>query len=165
MEPLIRNAAPADAVPITAIYNDAIARTDASLWFDPRPESEAAAKIAAATALHPFLVAEAAGEVLGGAWAGPWNDRDGYRTTVEFTVYLAEAARGRGLGKRLYAELIRRCTAAGARDAIGGLTIPNDASVRLHESMGFTKVAHFPGIAEKFGTRLDVGYWHRRLDA
>lgn len=163
--PSIRDARPEDAAPITAIYNDAIARTDASLWFDARPESEAAEKVAAATPLHPVIVAELDGRVLGAAWTSPWNPRDGYARTVEFTVYIAEAARGKGVGKALYAELIRRARAAGVRDVMAGATIPNDASVALHESMGFRKVGHFPGIAEKFGTRLDVAYFQLTLEA
>ena len=155
---------PGDAEAITAIYNDAIARTDASLWADPRPVSETQHRIAAATALHPVLVGDSDGAVIAGAWASEWNPRDGYATTVEFTVYVAEPARGRGVGRALYTALIERVRAAGARDVMAGATIPNDGSVRLHESMGFERVGHFRGIAEKFGKRLDVMYWQLRLD-
>ncbi|MEM7755483.1 MAG: N-acetyltransferase family protein [Planctomycetota bacterium] len=162
--PTIRDAEPADAPAITAIYNDAIARTDASLWFEPRPESEAADKIAAASARHPYVVAESDGRVLGAAWVSPWNARDGYDRTVEFTVYIAEPARGRGIGRLLYAELIERARAADVRDIIAGLTVPNNPSERLHESMGFQRVGYFPGIAEKFGKRLDVAYFQLRLE-
>jgi len=161
--PFIRNATISDTGPITAIYNDAIDHTVASVWFDHRPVSELAERIESATELHPTLAAEIDGVVVGGAWAGPWNPRNGYDSTVEFTVYVDGSVRGRGVGKALYSELIRRVRAAGARDAIGGISLPNDASVRLHESLGFRHVGTFEGIAEKFGRCLDVGYWQLRL--
>lgn len=159
----IRLATPSDVPAITAIYNDAIAKTVASFWTSPRPESDAAEQLAAAGDRYPWLVAEREGEVVGWAQSKPWNPRDAYARTCELTIYIAESARGLGVGGALYADLIERLRTLGYANIIGGITLPNEASVRLHESAGFEKAAHFVGVGEKFGQVLDVGYWQLRL--
>ncbi|MEL7484779.1 MAG: N-acetyltransferase family protein [Planctomycetota bacterium] len=161
----VRHATIFDAEAVTVIFNHAIANTDASLWYDPRPVAELRAEIEAASDAYPWLVAEnEQGDVVGWAMVKPWNKRDGYRHTVETTIYLAHHARGKGVGRMLYDELFRLILDQGYQHVIAGVSLPNPASVRLHESMGMTRVALFPGIGTKFGRRVDVGYWHRAFE-
>ncbi len=160
----IRTATIFDAEAVAAIYNHAIEHSDASLWYEPRPVEELRGQIERASERYPWLVAEeGGGEVIGWACVRPWNPRDGYRHTVETTIYIHHEHKGRGVGRMLYDELFRLIREQGYRHAIAGISIPNPASVRLHEAMGMKRVALFPGIGEKFGKRVDVGYWQVTL--
>ncbi|MEL6328747.1 MAG: N-acetyltransferase family protein [Planctomycetota bacterium] len=159
---LVRHARTDDASAIAAIYNDAIARTTSSFWTEPRPVEEIRAAIPAEASGHPWLVAEEAC-VVGFAWSKPWNPREAYARTVEVSVYVAEGARGRGVGRALYETLFDRLAGLGHRRVIAGIALPNEASVRLHEAMGMRPVGIFEGIGEKFGREIDVGYWQGRL--
>ena len=107
----------------------------------------------------PWLVALDADQCLGYAYATRWKERFAYRFSVESTVYLAPAASGRGLGSALYRALFDELKALGVHAVVGGITLPNPASVALHEKMGMRKVAHFAEIGFKFGEWVDVGYW------
>lgn len=78
-------------------------------------------------------------------------------------MYLTKAHVGKGSGSLLYSELLARLASLGAHVAIGGVALPNDASVALHEKLGFRKVAHFEEVGHKFGKWVDVGYWQKRL--
>lgn len=161
---LIRGATIFDAEAIGAIYNDAIERTIASLWESPRPVEEIRGEIERASERHPWLVGETlGGEIAGYALVKPWNPRHGYKHTVETTIYIHAEQRGRGVGRALYGELFRLIREQGYKHVIAGISLPNEASVRLHESMGMTRVALFPGIGEKFGRVIDVGYWQVTL--
>lgn len=155
----IRLATQADAPAVAAIYNHAIAHTIASFWTEPRPDEE----IADGGEKYPWLVAERDGpdgkQVVGSAWSKRWNPRTAYDITCEVTIYIAPDAQGQGVGKALYTDLFARLKAIGYRHIIGGISLPNEASVRLHESMGMKRVALFEGIGEKFGEAIDVGYW------
>lgn len=148
-----------------AIYNDAIARSIATFHTSPRPLSEMEATLAPSTG-HPVFVAipgDGHG-VLGYANAKAWSPREAYARTVEVSVYIAERARGRGVGKALYGALFAEIRARGYASIIAGVSLPNEASVRLHESMGMRAVGVFRGVGEKFGRRIDVGYWQLTLD-
>lgn len=156
----IRLATPADVAAITAIYNHAILNTIASFWTEPRPEEELAREVGASgERTYPWLVAQRNGQVVGTAWSKRWNPRTAYDITCEVSVYIADGAKGQGVGKALYTDLFARLRAIGYKHIIGGISLPNEASVRLHESMGMKRVALFPGIGEKFGREIDVGYW------
>ncbi|MEO1510803.1 MAG: N-acetyltransferase family protein [Planctomycetota bacterium] len=111
---LVRHARTDDASAIAAIYNDAIARTTSSFWTEPRPVEEIRAAIPAEASGHPWLVAEEAC-VVGFAWSKPWNPREAYARTVEVSVYVAEGARGRGVGRALYETLFDRLAGLGHR--------------------------------------------------
>ena len=111
----------------------------------------------------PWLVAEDSGRVTGYAYASPWNVRSAYRHTVECSVYLEPTATGQGLGGRLYAELFSILRGQDLRIVIGGVSLPNAASVALHEKFGFEKVAHFKEVGYKLGRWIDVGYWQMSL--
>lgn len=163
-EHTLRLATQADVPAITAIYNDAIAKTVASFWMSARPENEAAEQLQQAGERYPWYVAERDGVVLGYVQSKPWNPRDAYARTCELTIYVAESARGLGVGSSLYRRVIEHLRTLGYANVIGGITLPNEPSVRLHEQCGFTKVAHFEEVGEKFGQILDVGYWQLKLD-
>lgn len=161
---LIRAATAADAEAIAAIYNHYVLETIVTFEEEPVAPQEMARRIAEVQAAGlPWLVAEEGGLIAGYAYATPWRSRFGYRFSVEVTVYTAPGQAGRGVGSRLYGELLPLLEAQGRHAAMGGIALPNDASIALHEKFGFRKVAHFrePGI--KFGRWIDVGYWQRVL--
>ncbi|MCF7688871.1 MAG: GNAT family N-acetyltransferase, partial [Cephaloticoccus sp.] len=122
-----------------------------------------AARMAGITSKLPWLVCEVDGIMTGFAYASPWKGRCAYRFTVESTVYLAPDAFGRGLGTKLYSALIEAVQSLGQHSVIGGIALPNAASVALHEKLGFHKVAHFEQVGWKFNRWIDVGYWERLL--
>jgi len=112
----------------------------------------------------PWVVAEAPdGLVAGYAKASRWKSRQAYRWTVELGVYVRDEHRGRGVGRTLYARLFEELEAIGYRTVLAGISLPNDASVRLHEAMGMTRCALIPRNGFKHGKWHDVGYWVRHL--
>jgi phosphinothricin acetyltransferase len=155
----IRTASPADAVAVAAIYNWYVANTVITFEVDPVPAEEMARRIEAVLAAHEWLVLENGGELLGYAYAGRYHARAAYGYTAESTIYLRHGLEGQGLGTPLYAELLRRILARGYRSLIGGIALPNEPSVRLHERLGFEKVSHLRRIGFKLGRWIDVGHW------
>lgn len=159
----IRPVTPDDHEPIAAILAHEVIHGVAHFGLTPpTPESVAADFAQVDPARHPAFVAEDASGVLGFCKSAPWQTREAYAWSVEITVYVRADARGRGVGKALYATLIPRLRELGYRNAIGGITQPNPASVALHESFGMTRVALYPAIGYKHAAWHDVGYW--RLD-
>lgn len=163
---VIRSALAGDAGAIADIYNHYIRET--VVTFEEAPVTAAAmeARLEETVAEGlPWLVAEDDGVVAGYAYASKWKGRCAYRFSVEVTVYLAPEAAGAGLGSRLYESLFEALRARSFHVVIGGIALPNAASVALHEKMGMTKVAHFSEVGYKFGNWVDVGYWQGTLDA
>ncbi|PNS08681.1 arsinothricin resistance N-acetyltransferase ArsN1 family B [Solilutibacter silvestris] len=164
-EAAIRDAVDGDATIIAAIYNAHVRDTIVTFELEDVAAEEMARRIAQVQSLGlPWLVAQEDGVVIGYAYAGRWKARAAYARTVESSIYLADAACGRGLGKRLYAVLIERLRALGIHAVIGGVSLPNAVSVALHEGLGFTPVGAFREVGWKFGRWIDVGYWQLRLD-
>ena len=160
----IRPADPAhDAAACAAIYAPSVAASATSFELAPPDAAAFARRIAAYAETHQFLVAEQGGEVVGYAYACPWAERPAYRWSVETSVYVAVDHHGQGIGRALYAELFERLRAQGFRTAMAGVTLPNAASVRLHESMGFEPVGVLRGIGWKLGSWHDVGWWELAL--
>jgi phosphinothricin acetyltransferase len=160
----IRDAVPQDGGAIAAIYNYYI--TDTIVTFEEVPVDgvEIARRIGEVkSASLPWLVAERDGEVVGYCYAAQWKPRFGYRFTVEITVYVARGCEGQKLGSRLYDELFKALEMRGIHTVIGGIALPNDASIALHEKMGMKKVAQFESVGVKFDRWIDVGYWERIL--
>jgi len=161
---MIRSATPADADAICAIYNHYVRNTVVTFEEVPVEAAEMQQRIADVQALFPWLVAEENGRLIGYAYAARWRVRSAYRYSVESTVYLAPDLGGRGWGTRLYRDLLGRLETAGVHAVMGGIALPNVASVALHEKLGFRKVAHFEAVGWKEQRWIDVGYWQRMLN-
>ena len=157
----IRDVTPGDAVAIAAIYNHYITNSVVTFEETLVTADDMASRIATVTASHPWLVAQQDGAVIGYAYAGKYHARAAYRHTVETTVYLDHRHHGRGLGTALLRALLERLPKLGVHAAIGSISLPNPASIALHEKMGFTLVGRFPQIGFKFGQWIDVVYLHR----
>ena len=161
---IVRSASPADAAAIARIYNYYIANSVITFEEEPVAEQVMAARVAEVQALSlPWLVAEVAKNVFGFAYAGKWKVRSAYRYSVETTIYLEHGHEGRGIGKTLYEALLPILRARGIHVAIGGVALPNAASVALHEKLGFEHVATFREVGFKHGRWVDVAYWQLLL--
>jgi phosphinothricin acetyltransferase len=156
----IREATAGDAAAVAAIYAPVVTETIISFEEEPPSADVMAERIAAS---HLWLVAEQDGQVVGYAYAAPFHPRAAYRWSVEVSVYLAEEARGQGVGKRLVAELVNRLREMGFVNAFGGTALPNPASERLLESLGFEPVALQKDVGFKFDAWHDVSWRQLRL--
>jgi len=160
----VRSATADDAEVVARIYGHYIVHTTISFEEQPVAAAEMAVRIAEVLSSSlPWVVAEDAGRVVGYAYAGKWKGRCAYRHSVETSVYLDSQFTGRGIGTQLYRELLAMLRDRSIHVAIGGIALPNAASVALHERLGFDKVAHFRQIGYKFGQWIDVGYWQTSL--
>lgn len=160
----VRTALPADAAAICAIYNSYVTTTTITFEEDAVAEPDMAERIADVGAAGlTWLVAEAGGKVVGYAYATKWRVRPAYRYSVESTVYVDPAFVGQGVGRALYGVLLDELRQRGMHVVIGGIALPNEGSVGLHEKLGFYKVAHFAEVGMKFGRWIDVGYWELKL--
>jgi phosphinothricin acetyltransferase len=162
---MIRDAVPDDAEAICRIYNPYIEQSVITFETSPVTPKQMAARIAEYTVSFPWLVYEENGDLLGYAYAAKWKDRRAYRYCVESSIYLDGSATGKGLGARLYEALFARLGQLSVHAVLAGITLPNPASVALHEKLGFRKVGHFTEVGYKFDRWIDVGYWEKRLDA
>ncbi|GJI96061.1 N-acetyltransferase [Duganella caerulea] len=160
---MIRPATPDDASAIVAIYNHYIATTTISFEEHPVAPEDMAGRIRDVTTHLPWLVYERDGEVLGYAYATKWRARSAYRFSAETSVYVKFGQGGKGIGSALYKVLLEELRAREIHMAIGGIAQPNEASVALHESLGFEKVAHFKQVGRKFDRWVDVAYWELQL--
>ena len=160
----IREACPADAPAIRDIYNHAVRATTA-IWNETEVDSGNRATWLAdrQAAGFPVLVAVRGGDVIGYASYGPFRAFDGYRFSVENSVYVAEAAQGRGVGRALMQALIVRAGAAGLHVMIAGIEAENRNSIRLHASLGFREAGRLPEVGVKFGRWLDLVFMHLML--
>lgn len=160
---IIRLALPSDAEQICSIYNKYIANSHITFEEEPVRADSMAERIE--TVLHtlPWIVLEERDHVIGYAYASRWRTRSAYRYSAESTIYLDSASVGRGLGTQLYSALIDALRRQGLHTAIGGIALPNEPSIRLHEKLGFAKTAQFREVGNKFGRWIDVGYWQMLL--
>lgn len=162
---IIRPARAADAGAICAIYNHYVATTTISFKEAPVTEAEMAQRIAAvAEADLPWLVMLEGDTLIGYAYATKWRVRAAYRYSVESSIYIAPESAGQGAGRLLYEALLAALRERGLHLVIGGIAQPNEASVHLHERLGFQKVAHFSEVDLKFGRWIDVAYWQLKLN-
>ena len=161
---MLRNATTADASQLVAIYNHYVLNTHITFEGIAVGTEEMAARIADVQQSLPWLVHDTDGVIDGYCYATKWRTRLAYRFAVETTIYLREQSAGRGIGTQLYTELLSRLRALRMHVAIGGIALPNAASVALHERQGFVKVAHFPQVGWKFDRWIDVGYWQLALE-
>ncbi|HVT71996.1 MAG TPA: arsinothricin resistance N-acetyltransferase ArsN1 family B [Lacunisphaera sp.] len=157
---MLRSATPADAAAIAAIYNHYVLNTIITF------EEEAVAETGMTQRINdtlagglPWFVWDEDGRVLGYAYASRWKSRCAYRYAVESSIYLDKDATGRGLGTKLYIALIDALRAKAVHAIIGGIALPNPASVALSEKLGFKKIGQFEQVGWKFEKWIDVGYW------
>ncbi len=161
---MIRAATAADGEGLAALYNYYVRHTYTTFETELVAGSEMAARVSAVLQIGlPWLVLVEEGRIIGYSCAVRWKGRAAYGQSVESTIYLAEGAGGRGLGSLLYGELISQLRNRGLHCALGGIALPNEASVALHESLGFEKVAHLREVGRKFERWIDVGYWQLML--
>lgn len=162
----IRDAAADDAGSIAEIYNDAVANSTA-IWNDATVSAaDRRAWIEARQAQGcPVLVAVGdAGDVIGYASFGDWRAFDGYRGTAEHSVYVRSGRRGGGIGEALLAAIVERARSAGKHVLVAGIEAGNEASIRLHEKLGFEHAGTLAQVGQKFGTWLDLAFMQLRLD-
>jgi phosphinothricin acetyltransferase len=161
---LIRDAVEADIPAITEIFNSVIDSSNSVYREERVPESERMSWF------HekredgfPIIVAEENGEVVGYGGYGTFRAAQGYRLTVEHTIHIDEAHRGRGLGKTILAELIKRATDAGFHVMLGAIDSGNEGSIKLHEKFGFAECARIKEVAIKHGKYLDLVFVEKIL--
>ena len=160
----LRVATPDDAAAIISIYNHFVATSIISFEENPVSDITMRQRIAEVQASGlPWLVAIVDGVVAGYAYASKWRVRPAYRFSVESSVYIAATHMRQGLGTALYAALIDHLSRSGRHTIIGGIALPNEASVAMHEKLGFVKVAHFSEVGLKFNRWIDVGYWQLQI--
>jgi L-amino acid N-acyltransferase YncA len=160
----IRDADPArDAAACAAIYAPHVEGSAVSFEERAPDAEEMAARIERYGASHAWLVAEREGRVVGYAYATAFNERPAYRWSTSVSVYVAEEARGQSVGRTLYLALFERLRERGFRMACAGITLPNAASVGLHEALGFELVGVNREIGWKQGAWRDVGWYQLEL--
>ncbi len=163
MSATIRPVTPDDAAAIAAIYRPYVADTPITFELDPPDADEMRARIERTVPTHPWLVAEMDGAVLGYAYGTTYRTRAAYRWVAETGIYMAENARGRGIGAPLYRALLDELARRGFVAAMGVMTAGNPASTALHEQLGFVDTGTQPGIGYKHGAWYDVVFWQKDL--
>jgi phosphinothricin acetyltransferase len=151
---------PADAAEIAGIYNFYILNSHSTFETEPVDSCEIQARITAAVDDgYPYLVCRRDGVVLGYAYAHRFRPRKAYDRTVEVSVYVRDGSAGSGIGSQLYAVLLEKLRSGGFHTVVAGISLPNEASIRLHDKFGFEPVARFREVGFKFGEWLDVSYY------
>jgi phosphinothricin acetyltransferase len=152
-----------DGEAIAQIYNHYIEKTVVTFEESLVSGDEMASRIRQISESLPWLVIEENDQILGYAYGGKWHSRDAYRYSAESTVYLDSKSGGKGYGSLLYQRLLNDLKDRQYHIVIGGVALPNPASVALHEKFGFKKVAHYEEVGFKFGQWIDVAYWQLTL--
>lgn len=153
----IRRAVAADAGAICDIYNHYIENTIATFEEQSIVVSDLAARMD--NGGPPWLVAVDAGNVVGYAYAGTWRSRCAFRYTLESSVYLNHQFQGRGVGKMLYQALMEMLSQTDCRALVAAISLPNQASITLHQRLGFKEVGVFREVGFKFDQWIDVAFW------
>jgi L-amino acid N-acyltransferase YncA len=161
----VRPASPDDAHACAAIYAPYVEETAITFELQPPSAQQMAQRIAAASATHAWLVLEDDGRVVGYAYGGTFHVRAAYRWACEVSVYLEPGRRRTGGGRALYEALFARLAERGFRTAVAGMTLPNEASVALHRTLGFQTVGVYRRIGFKHGAWHDVAWSQRELGA
>ena len=159
----IRKAELKDAKQIADVYNYYVQQTHHTFETEPIVAEEMEKRIGEVTADYPFLVAEEDGEIVGYAYATQFKLRQAYEYASEVSIYVRNAAKQKGIGTQLYMKLFDELQDTDIHAVVAGISLPNDASVRFHERLGFEKVAHFKEVGYKLGRWIDVGYWEKIL--
>jgi phosphinothricin acetyltransferase len=160
---MIRLARADDAAQVAAIYAPIVTDTIISFELEPPSVDEMRARIEKTLAVFPWLVSESDGSIAGYAYASRHRERRAYQWSVDVSCYVRADARRQGLGAALYRALLRVLRAQGFQMAYAGIALPNKASVRLHESVGFRPVGIYREAGYKLGAWHDTGWWQCRV--
>ena len=161
----IRLATVADLEAINAIYNHYVATSTATFQLDPETAADRLAWFQSHSPRQPVTVAQRDDTVVGWASLSTWNRRAAYDRSTETSIYLHKEEVGKGIGKTLVKDLIRRATEHGYHVLLAGVTTEQTASMRLHAGLGFVEVARFREVGFKFGRWLDVTWFQMMLPA
>lgn len=163
---VIREARLGDAERFREIYSPYVLGTTVSFETEAPSPDEMRGRVSAKLERFVWIAAcegGPEGRVLGYAYYGPWRDRAAYSGTVETSIYLDAEARGRGIGRLLYGELLGRARSQGRHVAMGVIALPNEASEALHRSFGFTRAGLFHEVGRKAGRWVDIAFWELKL--
>ncbi len=152
-----------DTEELLDIYNYYVLNTIVTFDITPLTLNTFKEKLTKINKDFPFLIFEENNEILGYAYGSKWRPKPAYNKTVETTVYVKNGFGGKQIGSKLYNDLLTILKSQNYHIALGGLTLPNEASVKLHEKFGFQQVSHFKEVGRKFDTWLDVGFWQLKL--
>lgn len=160
----IREVQLSDSAAIASIYNHYINHSVATFEEAALSLDEVSNRIQQITSEYPWLVAELDDEIVGYAYANQWKSRSAYRYTAETSIYLDPNLCSKGIGFALYSALIEKIeNETNLVNLIGGISLPNESSIRLHEKLGFKKLGQFHRVGLKFNQWVDVGYWEKHL--
>jgi phosphinothricin acetyltransferase len=160
---MIRPVKSNDALGICGIYNYYIKETVITFEETPVSIKEMENRIRNVSAAYPWLVWEEEGALIGYAYVNKWKDRSAYSFSVEDSIYLKQGYEHKGLGRKLLTRLLDEVKKTNIHAIVAGITLPNEQSVGLHETLGFKKIAQFNEIGFKSNRWLDVGYWELLL--
>jgi len=155
----IRRANSDNAGQIAEIYNFYILNTHHTFETEPLSAEEMRERVAEICESYPYLVAEENGEILGYVYATQFKLRQAYKHSVEASIYVKNQAKQKGIGSKLYEKLLAELAETDVHAIIAGISLPNEASVKFHEKLGYEKVAHFKEVGYKLGRWVDVGFW------
>lgn len=155
----IRKVEAADAAQIADVYNYYILNTHHTFESEALSVEEMEKRIVETSGEYPFLVAEFDGVIQGYIYAAPFKMRQAYEHSAEVSIYVRNQAKQKGIGSELYRGMIEELAETDFHTMIAGIALPNDASVRFHEKLGYEKIAHFSQIGYKLGRWVDVGFW------
>jgi len=148
-----------DAAQIAEIYNYYIQNTHHTFETEPLDVEEMRRRIGGVIEDYPYFVTEENGQILGYIYAAQFKLRQAYAHSVEVSIYVRNEERQTGIGKSLYMKFLDELAETNIHAIVAGIALPNDASVKFHERLGFEKVARFREIGYKLGRWIDVGYW------
>ena len=161
---IIRSVRQEDAEAILSIYAPYIENGAVSFEYDVPSADEIRSRIRRITEKYPWLVMESGGVVIGYAYASPFREREAYQWKAEVSVYVSDDAKGTGVAKALYDQLLSQLKNMGMVSAIAGMTVPNPETERFHEKYGFKKIAEFPKVGFKNGEWHSVAFMELQLN-
>jgi phosphinothricin acetyltransferase len=165
MDIAIRRAERADLPALLEIYNHYVMHTHITFDVEPRTLEQREEWFGhfAARGRYQCFVAAAKGKAIGWASSHPFKDRAAYDTSVETSIYLSPDAGGKGIGRKLYGTLLAALSREDVHRAFGGIAQPNDASVALHKSLGYSHVGTYEEVGRKFGRFWDVAWYQKAM--
>jgi len=157
---VVRHAVSEDSQALAALYNRYVLESIATFELDPVDAATMAERMAGSpTGLRWLVVEVSPNRIVGYASVAPWKPRGAYARTVETSVYLDAGYQGCGFGKVVYGRLLDEVWSHGYHAALAGIALPNAASVKLHEQLGFRQAGVLREVGFKFGRWIDIGYW------